>query len=319
MATYRERFELKIYQSSGVEFQDFFCRIMAISNANFKRVKSHGAYGDGGNDGWIPERQAYYQCFSPEVINSKKLIDKLRHDFENLYESWFDYGIREYYFVVNDRFNGVPKILTDEMDFIKREYDLKSCEIITADSLWNSISELSERTVKEIIPEASHDLEFLNYLREAGIENRDTRGFYIYWNSRKRTYTLWRGGPFVITLSDEYIDIVFDPDKKLSHRYGNSFGNRIGTTRSSIDDFLCEFFEGPYSKEGITTFYYTLIFDKGFSLVCYTSEANYYSDFGIEKDGTYVNDDGHALLDDETSFYSSLNSTLERLYLEICP
>jgi hypothetical protein len=59
-------FKLKVYESSGNSFQKLFSDIMVLNNPAFRRVCAYGNKGDGGNDGYVPSEQRYYQVYGPE-------------------------------------------------------------------------------------------------------------------------------------------------------------------------------------------------------------------------------------------------------------
>lgn len=104
-------FRLAIYEKHASEFQHFFSDIMRCYDSDFRSINPAG--GDGGNDGYIPTKQHYFQVYAPSaadllgkipVINYKKASEKLQEDFEKLLKNWKE--IKEYTFVMNDRFEG---------------------------------------------------------------------------------------------------------------------------------------------------------------------------------------------------------------------
>jgi hypothetical protein len=123
----RTLFRLKIHVASGQEFENLFSNIMMKKHPNFRPVRVQGAIGDRKNDGYIREEGRYFQVFSPEEINSttrakaeKKAID----DFEGLYKLWNCDGreVKEYVFVLNDKFNGAYTEINDAIDQISIRY-----------------------------------------------------------------------------------------------------------------------------------------------------------------------------------------------------
>lgn len=149
MSNFRREFKLKVYQSTGEAYQKLFTDIMTQKNINFRKVSSHGNIGDRGNDGWCAESGKYYQVYAPENLpkNNKKAIDKMVSDFEKLKSYWDDISkIKEYYFVVNDKFNGVSPHMCQISENLKSKYNLDKVGIITSDELERWFISLSEET-----------------------------------------------------------------------------------------------------------------------------------------------------------------------------
>lgn len=66
MSDFWARMRLEILRSNGVEYQRLFETVMELSYPEkFRKVKPWGRKGDGGNDGYIPERGEYYQVYAP--------------------------------------------------------------------------------------------------------------------------------------------------------------------------------------------------------------------------------------------------------------
>ncbi|MFC5471584.1 tetratricopeptide repeat protein [Cohnella suwonensis] len=100
-------FKNKILASNGQAFEDLFCKVMMYFNKNFRPVKPQGAVGDRKNDGFDDLLGVYYQVYAPENIGIKTAvtIKKIKDDFLGLYNQWP--GINQFFFVVNDKYNGV--------------------------------------------------------------------------------------------------------------------------------------------------------------------------------------------------------------------
>ena len=111
-------FKNRILAYKGQQFEDFFISLMSIYNTNFKPVKAYGRLGDRKNDGFDKTTGTFYQVFAPEDLNREGTIKdgvrKLKEDFEGLYEKWNNIcTIKKYYFVANDRYDGVPVPIHD--------------------------------------------------------------------------------------------------------------------------------------------------------------------------------------------------------------
>jgi tetratricopeptide (TPR) repeat protein len=104
------QFKLKIHSKNATEFQSFFENIMGEVFDGFRKIPSGG--GDGGNDGWIRCLGRYYQVYAPNVPATKdsEAASKLKKDFNKLKKNWDQVeGIKEYYFVYNDKYTGAKK------------------------------------------------------------------------------------------------------------------------------------------------------------------------------------------------------------------
>ena len=86
-------FRVKVHEASGDSFQRLFSHVMGYSDPRFQSITPWGNWGDGGNDGWIPEEGHYFQVYGPKPTTSnadaettalKKAID----DFDKLPEKW---------------------------------------------------------------------------------------------------------------------------------------------------------------------------------------------------------------------------------------
>ena len=86
----RLQFWNRIYKKNGTEFQSFFEDIMKIAFPDFQIIKPYGNKGDGGNDGYRPDKGIYYQVYSPDNPSEKEAeaAKKLKADFHKLKSNW---------------------------------------------------------------------------------------------------------------------------------------------------------------------------------------------------------------------------------------
>jgi hypothetical protein len=107
-------FKIKIHNADGQKFEELFTNIMRYAESEFKQIKPYGRTGDKKNDGYIKSKGIYFQVYGPEDI--KKTIayakKKLSDDLAGLIKEWG--SINEFYFIINDKYNGVPPELEIE-------------------------------------------------------------------------------------------------------------------------------------------------------------------------------------------------------------
>ena len=124
---YRQFFQLKVYKASGDAFQHLFNQVMGYTHPGFQSITPWGNWGDGGNDGWIPDEGHYFQIYGPkpttsaadsETVALKKAID----DFDKLPKKWQD--VRRYSFVMNDRFQGIPAPIASALQKLEKDKKL---------------------------------------------------------------------------------------------------------------------------------------------------------------------------------------------------
>lgn len=150
----RNKFRLMVHEADGQQFQDLFTKIMQYSDSEFKPVKPHGSLGDKGNDGWNSRDGKYYQVYAPEDLakDIKKAENKARNDLKKLIDFWNSISpIREYFFVVNDKYKGVSISLNKVVSDLRDEYQLQKTEIITPANLESMLFALSDDQIASVI------------------------------------------------------------------------------------------------------------------------------------------------------------------------
>ena len=141
---------------NGQQFEDFFVSIMTKSNSSFYPVKAYGNIGDEKNDGFDPTTGTYYQSFAPEDLSKDQTqydaVKKLKTDFKGLYESWNDFiPIKHYYFVMNDKYKGLPPHIHKAIIELNKEYVDVSISAFIAKDLENIFDSLDWSAKLEII------------------------------------------------------------------------------------------------------------------------------------------------------------------------
>lgn len=150
-ALYRILYQNKVFKSDGQSFENLFTEIMTYSNSEFERIKAWGNIGDRKNDGYIKSEGTFYQVFAPEDIRKSytDVVTKIETDFEGLKKHWNP--INNFYFVVNDKFNGVnadsEKILTE----IKNNHSLIDSGFFTASDLEKTLFNLDHDIIQTVV------------------------------------------------------------------------------------------------------------------------------------------------------------------------
>lgn len=158
-------FHNKIYKADGHAFEDIFTSIMNYAEPDFRSIKPWGNIGDRKNDGYIESKGIFYQVFAPEEIRKSypDVIRKLVNDFESLKKQWNN--IKEFYFVVNDKFRGVNPDSQQAIIRIIKEQHLVNGGFKTAKDLENLLFTLDDdqiTTIAGLIPDPLK-IKTLNY------------------------------------------------------------------------------------------------------------------------------------------------------------
>lgn len=144
----------KIHESNGAKFEDLFTKVMTHSTPGFTPVKPQGSIGDRKNDGFDRENGVYYQVYAPEDIKKSysKALSKLKEDFKGLSDYWEEIcKIQEFYYVVNDKFQGIFPELEKELAQIKEDNELNSTGPFIAKDLERLVFELEANKVYDIV------------------------------------------------------------------------------------------------------------------------------------------------------------------------
>jgi hypothetical protein len=123
---FRLFFKLRLYEARGENFQRFISELIYMKDPRFQSVCPYGNQGDGGNDGYIQEDEHYFQVYGP-LASSQSVAQsatKAREDFDKLKENYP--SIKKYTFVMNDRYEGIPTAVTNEIDQIKRDHSIEA-------------------------------------------------------------------------------------------------------------------------------------------------------------------------------------------------
>lgn len=141
---FRIFFKLRVHESHGDAFQQFFSNVMLYSDPRFQSILPWGSWGDGGNDGWIEEDLHYFQVYGPKPTTrdtETAALNKAIADFEKL-EKWG--AVRSFSYVYNDRFTGTPAPIAHALTKLKTEKDLVHAGPLSMHALLQRFMALAE-------------------------------------------------------------------------------------------------------------------------------------------------------------------------------
>lgn len=140
----RKLFQNKVFKSDGQAFEDIFTEIMNYSEKDFQSIKAWGNIGDRKNDGYIKTKGIFYQVYAPEDIKKSYLdsVKKMKTDFEGLLKHWSP--VKEFYFVINDKYKGVHADCENVIQEIKETYNLSKAGILTTKDIENILFALDD-------------------------------------------------------------------------------------------------------------------------------------------------------------------------------
>ena len=158
-------FQNKIYKADGQKFEDLFTDIMKYADSEFQQIKPYGCTGDKKNDGYIKSKGIYFQVYGPEDIAKSVSYakGKLKEDFAGLLQAWKP--INEFYFIINDKYNGIPLGLEIEINRLVKENRLKNGGVKGAAHLENLLFSLMDDQIMTItgpLPDPSR-IRYLDY------------------------------------------------------------------------------------------------------------------------------------------------------------
>lgn len=164
----RIMFQNKVYSLNGQSYEDMFCHIMQKANPNFEIVRAHGKSGDKKNDGFDKTTGTYYQVFAPEDIQKlgtiREASNKLRTDFVGLYSYWnTKCPVKQYFFVVNDKYRGMPPEIHAEMLELGKEYPGIEFGLFAAKDLEDVFIKLDSDSVVQIVGCMANPADQLDY------------------------------------------------------------------------------------------------------------------------------------------------------------
>jgi len=141
-----------MYETSGNSFQRLFSSLMQYSMPGFQSVAPWSNWGDGGNDGWCPNENRYFQVYGPEATTEQSVVQaaaKSVADFDKLKAKWAT--VERYHFVYNDRFCGMPAPIGSELQKLATKEGLLEATPVAAADLECRFMALNESEKMEIV------------------------------------------------------------------------------------------------------------------------------------------------------------------------
>ena len=148
---YRLLFRLHLHEADSMAFQNLVNSVFQGGTDDFQAIAPWGNLGDGGNDGYIQSAGHYLQVYGPKAGSSWSpavAAKKAKDDFAKLQIDWKN--IQRYSFVLNDRFQGVPKPVEQSLQSICETHGVASDAIACA-QLTDRFTKLSEYKMMEIV------------------------------------------------------------------------------------------------------------------------------------------------------------------------
>ena len=144
-------FENRIRRSDGNAFEDLFTQVMNYAEPEFEQIKPWGNIGDRKNDGFNRSKGVFYQVFAPEDISKRypDTITKLEKDFAGLLSQWSP--VKEFYFVVNDKYKGVNADANQTIANIVKNNSLIKGKILTAKDIEAIVFGLADDLIIRIV------------------------------------------------------------------------------------------------------------------------------------------------------------------------
>jgi hypothetical protein len=148
-------FKNKILTSDAQAFENLVVDVLQAECIDFCPVRPQGKYGDRKNDGFNPKLGKYYQVYGPNCLPSNEgtAVKKLNEDFNGLKSYWNTSGqkIKEFYYVVNDKYKGVYPSLYTAIHQLQQDNSLLNIELYRAYNIEDIFIKLDSNSIINII------------------------------------------------------------------------------------------------------------------------------------------------------------------------
>lgn len=144
-------FKLRLYEAAGDAFQRLVADVLTAQHPDFVPVRPSGSVGDHGNDGYVPSLGVFFQVYGPAAssyVSEREAARKARADFAKLQRHYPD--MKAYRFVLNDRFQGIPASVLDELNAMQRETGIP-CQAVGAGHILSMFRGLAADARKLIV------------------------------------------------------------------------------------------------------------------------------------------------------------------------
>lgn len=150
----RNMFRLRVHESDGQAYEDLFIKVMGHARPRFRPVKAYGNIGDKKNDGFDSRVGAYYQVYAPDDIRKTQGdgLKKLKADFKGLKAFWHKlYAVKKFYFVINDKYQGVQPLIEKELSAIQKKHSLEEADVLLAKDLESILFALTDDVIISVV------------------------------------------------------------------------------------------------------------------------------------------------------------------------
>ena len=163
---YKNKLRVKIYQSEGDQFEDFFTEVMKKINPAHRNPKSRGKLGDGKCDGFLQNTGEYFQCYSPEDIRERTTTarKKAEKTVKKIIDEWNSIAeVKKIFFVVNDKFKDVDQEVYNKISQLNETYKpVQIKEFLMSDFERMFFEKLSFEQIEELFGYIPNDQQLLN-------------------------------------------------------------------------------------------------------------------------------------------------------------
>ena len=260
---------LKLRQSSGDNFQDFFSDVMEkLHGSDFVRIRPFGARGDSGCDGYLKSTGIVFQCYG--AVNGDKnkvdyLIAKMETDFGKAHSKLCD--IMKGWVMVHNLVEGLPIEAVQALTKLEQEKPKIQFSFFGRERFENSVDALTDEQKMDLLgPVATNNdaqdlqvVELKSLIDDLVLANEDTENVFkeivpvsedkletnelpVYWHN------LISGGWRNAHLVSAYLDTHHEPLR--GERIATMFRDRYDYLKSQqldpalIMDSLYEFVTG---------------------------------------------------------------------------
>lgn len=154
---WRVGLELKLRQSSGDAFQDFFGRLMQARHGDdYVRVRPYGQRGDKGCDGYLASTGRVFQCYGAVNGDGSKvdyLINKMAEDFAKAKAHLSD--VMKEWHLAHNLVDGLPIEAVQKLKSIETENPPVQCAFVAIEGMAATLLALDEAIIETFVGPAA--------------------------------------------------------------------------------------------------------------------------------------------------------------------